>query len=81
MKLAVSIPPLLVLAIWSMACLWIDGPESRAAAGLLALGFAAATVGVVIRASADNGSNADITVEGNVYSSDIDSADHVIVET
>ena len=38
------------------------------------------TVGVVIRASANTGVNADITVEGNTYSSDIDPSDHVIIE-
>ena len=39
MKFALSIPILLVLTCWSAACLWVDGPESRVWAGLLAAGF------------------------------------------
>jgi hypothetical protein len=46
-KLALSIPPLLALTLWSAACLWIDGPASRPIAGLLAGGFVAIVLALV----------------------------------
>lgn len=48
LKLAVSIPVLLMLAAWSAACLWFDGPETRLLAGLLSTGFVLATLVVTI---------------------------------
>ncbi len=39
MKLALSVPLLGILTIWSAACLWFDGPESRLIAGVLASAF------------------------------------------
>ncbi len=44
MKLALSIPVLLILMAWSAGCLWIDGPDSRMLAGLLSAGFVAASL-------------------------------------
>jgi hypothetical protein len=29
MKLAISIPGLFLLTVWTVGCLWFDGPESR----------------------------------------------------
>jgi hypothetical protein len=46
-KLALSIPIVLILTIWSAACLWVDGPESRTLAGLLAGAFVAASLYMV----------------------------------
>jgi len=43
-KFALSIPMLLILTVWSAACLWFDGPESRLFAGILATGFALAAL-------------------------------------
>lgn len=48
MKLALSIPPLLALTAWAAGCLYVDGPESRLAAGLLAVGFALAVVALMV---------------------------------
>ena len=39
MKLALSVPLLVILTAWSAACLWLDGPESRLIAGLLSASF------------------------------------------
>ena len=39
LKLALSIPILLMLTAWSAACLLLDGPQSRLIAGLLSTGF------------------------------------------
>ena len=44
MKFALSIPMLLILTVWSAACLWFDGPESRLFAGVLATGFVLAVL-------------------------------------
>ena len=49
MKLALSIPLVLVLTVWSAACLWYDGPESPLIAGLLSGAFVAASLGVMAR--------------------------------
>jgi len=43
-KFALSIPVFLMLTVWSAACLWFDGPESRLFAGLLSTGFALAAL-------------------------------------
>ncbi len=48
MKLALSLPILALLTVWSAACLWIDGPDSRALAGLLSGGFVVAALGLVV---------------------------------
>jgi len=48
-KVALSIPVVLLLAAWAAACLWIDGPEPRWLAGLLAAGFAGASLLIVAR--------------------------------
>jgi hypothetical protein len=47
-KLILSLPLLVPLTAWSIACLWIDGPASRALAGLLAGGFVLATLSLVL---------------------------------
>jgi hypothetical protein len=44
LKLLLTAPALLLLTAWSVGCLWIDGPESRVIAGLLAAGFVLATL-------------------------------------
>jgi len=44
LKLAMSIPVLLALTVWSAACLWFDGPQSRMLAGLLSTGFVLAAL-------------------------------------
>ncbi len=47
-KLALSIPVLLLLTAWSAGCLWNDGPESRVLAGLLSAGAIAASLAVIV---------------------------------
>jgi len=44
LKLILSVPLFLILTIWSSACLWFDGPESRGLAGLLAALFISAAL-------------------------------------
>ena len=44
LKLALSIPILLMLTAWSAACLWLDGPQSRLLAGVLSIGFVLAAL-------------------------------------
>ncbi len=39
MKLAISIPGLFLLTVWTVGCLWFDGPESRLWAGALVDGI------------------------------------------
>jgi hypothetical protein len=46
-KFALSIPLVLVLTVWSAACLWYDGPESPLLAGLLSGAFVAASLGLM----------------------------------
>jgi hypothetical protein len=50
LKLALSIPMLVVLTIWSVGCLWVDGPESRGLAGFLAGVFVTTALAVAIAA-------------------------------
>jgi len=50
MKLALSIPFLLVLTIWAAACLWFDGPESRLMAGALSTAFVVAVIALLFLA-------------------------------
>jgi len=48
MKLAISIPALLVLTVWAAACLWFDGPDSRLLAGALSMLFVAAVLALLL---------------------------------
>ena len=48
MKLAISIPFLLLLTVWSVGCLWFDGPESRLIAGALSIAFVVAVIILLI---------------------------------
>jgi hypothetical protein len=48
MKLAISIPFLFVLTLWSAGCLWVDGPESRLLAGTFAVGFVVAVIALLV---------------------------------
>ncbi len=48
MKLALSLPPIAILAAWCVGCLWIDGPSSRLLSGMLIAGFGAATVAAIV---------------------------------
>ncbi len=41
-------PLALLGAVWAVAALWIDGPESRAMAGALAVGFSTATLAIFL---------------------------------
>lgn len=48
MKLAISIPFLLLLTVWSVGCLWFDGPESRLLAGGFSMLFVVAVIALLI---------------------------------
>ncbi len=47
LRLAVLAPVLGIAVVWACAALWLDGPASRPVAGLLAAGFAAASVALL----------------------------------
>ena len=44
MKFALSILGLFLLTVWTVGCLWFDGPESRLWAGSLSMAFVTATI-------------------------------------
>ena len=48
MKLAISIPGLFLLTVWTVGCLWFDGPESRLWAGALAMTFVVAVIALLV---------------------------------
>jgi hypothetical protein len=48
MKLAISFPFLFVLTLWSVGCVWVDGPEARLLAGGLSMVFVVAVVALLI---------------------------------
>jgi len=50
MKLAISLPFLFVLTLWSVGCLWVDGPESQLWAGALASAFVVAVLTLLVLA-------------------------------
>ena len=48
MKLAISIPGLFLLAVWTVGCLWFDGPESQLWAGTLSMTFIVAVIALIV---------------------------------
>jgi hypothetical protein len=48
MKLAISIPGLFLLTVWTVGCLWFDGPESQLWAGALAMTFVVAVIALLV---------------------------------
>jgi len=48
MKLAISIPGLFLLTVWTVGCLWFDGPESRLWAGALAITFVVVVIALIV---------------------------------